>query len=189
MRIIAGQAKGRRLLAPPGLHTRPTATRVREALFSVILPLVAGAKVLDAFAGSGALGLEALSRGALTAHLVENNAAALRVLRRNVQNCCLAGAQVFPGDLKRFLRQNNQRYDIIFMDPPYHKAILPQALAAVLSGKALAKDGLIVVETAAKEALDPPTGLVTVKQSVYGDTALYYLQTSDQLTEESKGDY
>jgi 16S rRNA (guanine966-N2)-methyltransferase len=98
MRIIAGQAKGHRLIAPPGINTRPTSDRVREALFSVIMPRLDRAKVLDAFAGSGALGLEALSRGAETVHFIEKDAKALKVLRRNVKTCHLSRAEIFFGD-------------------------------------------------------------------------------------------
>ena len=176
MRIIAGRAKGRRLIAPPGLHTRPTASRVREALFSVIMPRLAGAKVLDAFAGSGALGLEALSRGAKTATFIEEDAAALKVLRRNVENCRLIGAKIIPGDALRFLRQAGEPYDIIFLDPPYRSAILAQALTALLESNTLATDALITAEIAATEEFHPPPGLNIIKHSHYGQTALYYLQ-------------
>jgi 16S rRNA (guanine966-N2)-methyltransferase len=175
MRIIAGYAKGRRLAAPPGLSTRPTADRVREALFSVIMPRLAGAKVVDAFAGSGALGLEALSRGAESATFIEKDAVALKVLRRNVEICRLPGAMIIFGDALRFLRQSNEHYDIIFLDPPYHTDLLAQALAAVPGGGALAAGGLIVAETAAADKFCPPPGLAVNKHSVYGDTALYYL--------------
>jgi 16S rRNA (guanine966-N2)-methyltransferase len=178
MRIIAGLAKGRRLLAPPGLHTRPTAGRVREALFSVIMPRLAGARVLDAFAGSGALGLEALSRGAGNALFIERDAAALKILRRNAENCRLPGVRIVPGDALRFLRLRHEPFDIIFLDPPYRTDLLARALAA-LPGQLLAAGGLIVAETAAKQELRPPGGLSVIKHSVYGDTALYYLQAVD----------
>ena len=176
MRIIAGQARGRRLFAPPGLHTRPTADRVREALFSVITPRLAGAGVLDAFAGSGALGLEALSRGAFSALLIERDASALKALRRNVENCSLPGAIILCADALRFLNHSKERYDIIFLDPPYGTGLLTRALAALLVGGALKAGGLIVAEAAAREDFCPPPGLVLVKKSVYGDTALYYLE-------------
>ena len=179
MRIIAGHAKGRRLAVSPGLHTRPTADRVREALFSVIMPRLAGAKVLDAFAGSGALGLEALSRGAETALFIEDDAAAQKALRRNVENCRLPGAKIIYGDALRFLRHNKERYDIIFLDPPYYADLLQKALVAILYADAVAADGLIVAETAAREAFYPPVGLAVNKHSVYGDTALYYLGVID----------
>ncbi|MCL1975056.1 MAG: 16S rRNA (guanine(966)-N(2))-methyltransferase RsmD [Firmicutes bacterium] len=176
MRIIAGLAKGRRLIAPPGIHTRPTASRVREALFSVIMMRLPGAKVLDAFAGSGALGLEALSRGAATSLFIENDKAALKALRHNVANCRLAGAEIFFGDAIRFLRQMPQSYEIIFLDPPYGGTIMTQAIMAVLEGGALESGGLIIAETAAKEEVYLPDGFSILKHSVYGDTALYYLE-------------
>ena len=166
-------------MAPPGLNTRPTADRVREALFSVIMPRLAGAKALDAFAGSGALGLEALSRGAATVLFIEKNEAALKALRRNVENCRLPGAEIFFGDALRFLRQNTMSYDIIFLDPPYHTDLMERALKAVPESGALAAGGLIVAETAVKEEFCPPKGLTIRKHGVYGDTALYYLEAVD----------
>jgi len=178
MRIIAGQAKGHRLIAPPGLHTRPTADRVREALFSVIMPRLADTRILDAFAGSGSLGLEALSRGAKTALFIEQDHAALKALRRNVESCNFPGAEIFSGDTLRFLRQNKKTYDIIFLDPPYYTPLLTQALSAVLEGNILAKGGLVVAETAAKAGFTPPPGFTIIKRSVYGDTALQYLEIS-----------
>lgn len=175
MRIIAGQARGRRLFAPPGLHTRPTADRVREAMFSVLLPRLAGARVLDVFAGSGALGLEALSRGAATALFGECNAAALKALRRNVEACGLPGATVQSGDSLRLLRGLSQEFELIFLDPPYNQGLLTKALTLILAEGLLAADGLIVAESSAKnsEFMLPP-GLALTKHSVYGDTAVYY---------------
>jgi len=181
MRIIAGLAKGRRLYAPSGLHTRPTADRVREAVFSVILPRLPGAKVLDVFAGSGALGLEALSRGADLALFIEQDAAALKALRRNVETCNLKGAEIFPGEALRFLHQNREQYDIIFLDPPYRTELLEQTLAAIVAGYTVAVEGLIVAESAAQRQLTPPPQLITVKRSVYGDTAIHYLQVSQPI--------
>ena len=175
MRIIAGKAKGRQLITPPGFHTRPTAARVREALFSVILPRLAGARVLDAFAGSGALGLEALSRGADSALFIEKNAAAIKALRRNIENCRFTGAKMFFGDALHFLYHTKQHYDIIFLDPPYRQGLLIKAIAAILVGGVLESGGLIVAETTIKEEFCPPAELSLLKRSVYGDTALYYL--------------
>ena len=185
MRIIAGRAKGRRLAAPPGLGTRPTAGRVREALFSVIMPRLAGANVLDAFAGSGALGLEALSRGANKALFIEADAAALKVLRRNAEACRLPRAEILPGDALRFFGRNKEPYDIVFLDPPYNTDLLARALKG-LAGGTLAKGGLVVAETAAKDMLCPPAGFGVIKHSVYGDTALYYLEAIDEQDEISR---
>ncbi|MCL1816087.1 MAG: 16S rRNA (guanine(966)-N(2))-methyltransferase RsmD [Clostridiales bacterium] len=179
MRIIAGLAKGRKLVTPQGFHTRPTADRVREALFSVLLPQLPGAKVLDAFAGSGALGLEALSRGAKLAHFIEKDTRCLEYLRHNVEHCCLPGAKIFSGDAIRFLRRSENKYDIIFLDPPYYTELLKQALTAILQGDTLAGDGLIVAEVAKKESFFIPDKFIKRKYSVYGNTALCYLAYVD----------
>src|SRR5881394_1213907 len=117
MRIIAGEWGGRRLAAPPGRDTRPTSDRVREALFSILGPLD-GARVLDLFAGSGALGLEALSRGAAQATLVERAPAALRALRENVAEVVAADARAYL----RAAREQGAQYDLVFLDPPYNAA-------------------------------------------------------------------
>lgn len=182
MRIIAGEAKGRRLQSPPGLLTRPTADRVREAMFSVLLPYLCGARVLDAFAGSGALGLEAVSRGANSALMIEQNQAALKALRHNVASCNLPGSQIRAGDTLRVLRGLNEKFDIIFLDPPYNQGLLHQAIGPILERDLLATEGLIVVESTAKncEFICPP-GLENFKYSVYGDTALYYCRKADEL--------
>ena len=180
MRIIAGEAKGRRLAAPPGLYTRPTADRVREALFSVLAMQVADARVLDAFAGSGALGLEALSRGAASALFIERDTAAQKALRRNIEYCRLPGAEVLRGDAARLLRALPPRqFEIIFLDPPYNQGLLNTALSLVVSAGLLAQDGVVVAESAAKNSeFILPSQLENYKYSVYGDTALYYCRAA-----------
>src|SRR3954467_7982650 len=123
LRIVAGRWSGRRLVAPRGRDTRPTSDRGREALFSILGPLD-GARVLDLFAGSGALGLEALSRGAASATLVERAPAALRVLRDNVADLG-AGAEIVAADARSYLRGargQGAQYDLVFLDPPYRSA-------------------------------------------------------------------
>jgi len=180
LRIIAGEVKGRRLVAPPGLHTRPTADRVREAMFSVLAGYMAGARVLDAFAGSGALGLEALSRGAASALFIERDTAAQKALRRNIENCRLPGAEILCGDAARLMRALPPRqFDMVFLDPPYNQGLMNTALSIIISADLLACDGLVVAESAAKnsEFVLPPQ-LESFKYSVYGDTALYYCRKS-----------
>ena len=132
MRVIAGRFGGRRLSAPRGARTRPTADRVREALFSVLGDLE-GARVLDLFAGSGALGIEALSRGAAEATFVDSAPAALRALRENLTALDLE-AEVRRADARGFLRsarKAGREYDLVFLDPPYRRAA---ALTASLTG-------------------------------------------------------
>jgi 16S rRNA (guanine966-N2)-methyltransferase len=169
MRIVAGEWGGRRLVAPRGRATRPTSDRVREALFSILGPLD-GERVLDLFAGSGALGLEALSRGAAHATFVEHDRAALRALRDNVADLG-ADADVVAGDARAFLRAAQERgaqYDLVFLDPPYRAAA---GLAQELSlAPVLADGGRVVGESDRRTPLDLPLSLTDERR--YGDTLI-----------------
>ena len=152
MRIIAGSRKGSKISAPKG-ETRPTGDRVREAAFSLIGP-VDDMAVLDLFAGSGAMGLEALSRGAASAVFVESDREAQRALERNLEKLDLKGARVLRSDARRALAAEaaaGRRYDLVLVDPPYRMldSLLP-TLAKYLPAL-LAEDGLVVVESPAKE--------------------------------------
>jgi 16S rRNA (guanine966-N2)-methyltransferase len=158
MRIIAGSRKGARIFAPRGRETRPTGDRIREAVFNLIGP-VDGAEVLDVFAGSGALGLEALSRGAAHATFVESDRAAAEVIARNVDKLDLAGATVVREDAARKLAADaaaGKRYDLVLIDPPYRmlSRFLP-SLATHLPA-IVAPGGLVVVESDAKEEPELP---------------------------------
>lgn len=179
VRIVAGVAGGRRLAVPPH-GTRPTSDRVREAVFSALQARrdLEGTRVLDLYAGSGALGFEALSRGAVHVRFVESDRRAAAVLHRNVETLGLPGAQVTTADVPAVLRGNpGQAYDVVFADPPY--ALDEGALGAVLSALAgggwLAPAALVMVERPAK-ALAPawPDGVSALTQRRYGDTAVYY---------------
>jgi 16S rRNA (guanine966-N2)-methyltransferase len=161
MRIIAGAWRGRALVAPPGPATRPTADRVRQALFDMLLhapwggrQAIEGVPVLDAFAGTGALGLEALSRGAAAACFIETDRAALTALRANVAACR-------AGDRSNIIAADATRpppamapCGLVFLDPPYGQGLLPRALAALRGAGWLAAGALIVAETAAAETLE-----------------------------------
>ena len=152
MRIIAGSLRGHAIAAPKGLTTRPTGDRVREAAFNLIGP-VDGAIVIDLFAGSGALGLEALSRGATRCVFVEQDEAACRTILANLEKLRLTGAVVLRQDARQALideARAGRRYDLVLIDPPYetypvHEALLETQLPALL-----AEDGLAVVETAGR---------------------------------------
>ena len=148
MRIIAGEHRGARIFAPKGHDTRPTSDRVREAAFNLVGP-VGGAAVLDLFAGSGAMGLEALSRGAASAVFVENDREACLTIRRNVEKLRVAGATVVQRDALQALATDRRTYDLVLCDPPYgyaeHERLAPY-LAAVL-----APDGVLVYESGARE--------------------------------------
>lgn len=174
-RIIAGSAGGRRLEVPAGRGTRPTTDRVREALFSALGEL-AGARVLDLYAGSGAVGLEALSRGAAHALLVERDPRALRALRANVAALGLPGAVVAPLDAAAALAGAcpGDPYDLAFLDPPYGTGV-EEVLARLAAGGWLAPGCDVVVERPSRaEALDWPAGMVARQVRRYGETSLWY---------------
>jgi 16S rRNA (guanine966-N2)-methyltransferase len=172
MRIIAGSRKGHRIAAPKGVATRPTGDRVREAAFNLIGP-VDDATVLDVFAGSGAMGLEALSRGARRCVFVESDRAACRAIAANLEKLRLTGALVTCQDAFAALRQERaagRRYDLVVVDPPYGSwPELEGRLAAALP-PLLAEDGLLVVETDARTEPELPLDPVTSRR--YGSARL-----------------
>lgn len=172
MRIIAGSRRGVTIFAPKGLDTRPTGDRVREAAFNLIGP-VDGATVLDLFAGSGAMGLEALSRGAAMAVFVESDREACRAIERNLEKLRLTGASVLRRDTLQALAAEaaaGRRYDLVLVDPPYRMfSSLQTALSAYLPA-VLAEDGLLVVETGAKEEPNLPLAVRTSRR--YGAARL-----------------
>ena len=168
MRIIAGANRGARIFAPRGEETRPTSDRVREAAFNLIGPVEA-ATVLDLFAGSGAMGLEALSRGAAAATFVENDRDACRTIDRNLEKLGLTGAAVLQRDVFQALAADRRTYDLILCDPPY--GFDQDARIAPYLARALAPDGLVVYETASRRepALD---GLRVRTSRTYGSARL-----------------
>lgn len=174
-RVIAGTARGRRLQVPDGSVTRPTSDRAREGMFSSLLSLldVEDARVLDLYAGSGALGLEALSRGAASATMVEDAPAAVRVLQANAAAVGLPGAHVVAVPVERFLAGAPEpRYDLALLDPPYELDV-----AAVLEALVpwLAPEAVVVVE---RRRRGPdvlwPGGLRAVRERKYGEAMLWY---------------
>ena len=181
MRIISGAARGRNLFTLKGLNTRPTADRVKEAMFSVLSERLPGARVLDAFAGSAALGLEALSRGAASALFFEADARAAQVCRRNIELCGLAGCRLIRGDCLKLLPRLQQeeetlRFDLVFADPPYNRGLLPRLMSLLADGL-LTPQGLLVAETTARESeFAPGDRWQVLKSSVYGSTAVHYCQ-------------
>jgi 16S rRNA (guanine(966)-N(2))-methyltransferase RsmD len=171
MRIVAGRHRGRRLRAPAGGGTRPTADRVREALFSILGP-VEGMRALDLYAGSGALGLEALSRGAASATFVESARPALAAIRANVEAIGEGGAEIVEADVLRWLerRSHGPVFDLVFCDPPYDAAAhVAQPLSELLP-RVVGSQALIVTESAKRNplALDLPLA----DERTYGDTRI-----------------
>jgi len=174
VRIIAGSRKGARIFAPKGSDTRPTGDRVREAAFNLIGPgRVEDATVLDLFAGSGAMGLEALSRGASHATFVESDREACRTINRNLDKLALEGATVLWQDALTALRadaRQGTRYDLVLLDPPYKRfSSLQKAMIRHLP-EILAPGGTLLVETAAEEEPDLPLAKRTTRR--YGSARL-----------------
>ena len=149
MRVIAGSAKGFKLNAPKGLSTRPTADRVKEGLFSAIQFEIEGGQVLDLFAGSGQLAIEALSRGAKSAVLVDQDGEAVRVIRENLAKTGFSDrARVLRADYRQYLQSTSDRFDLIFLDPPYAEKDLENALNLISEIDILRENGIIICEKA-----------------------------------------
>ena len=185
MRVIAGGHKGRRLIPPKGQGLRPTSARVREALFSILRERTTGARFLDLFAGTGAIGIEALSRGAQSATFVEPIASSLKVLRANLDRCGLiAPAKVHACTAETFLRRQQASegsFDIIFADPPYHEDIVTSLLSAIDQAGIMAPDSIVVLEHFTKISVPPKLGrLVLRRRYQYGDTSLSVYNVHDQ---------
>jgi 16S rRNA (guanine966-N2)-methyltransferase len=174
-RIVAGRAGGRRLQVPPGSRTRPTSDRAREGLFSALASLteLAGATVLDLYAGTGAVGLEALSRGAAEVLLVESDPRAATVLRANARDLALPGAEVRVERVERLVASPAPRpYDIVFADPPY--SVDPSDVLVSLVTNGWIGD-LVVVERSSRDPdLRWPAGLQPLRARRYGEATLWY---------------
>jgi 16S rRNA (guanine966-N2)-methyltransferase len=181
LRIIAGKFRGRALLAPSDDSIRPTADRAREAIFSVIAsrlgPVFSGLRVLDLFAGTGALGLEALSRGAAQAVFVDNGAEARGLIRDNIEALGLGG-------IAKLLRRDATSLgpaatmgpvDLVFLDPPYSKGLGERALTSLLEGQWLAPDALIVLEESSDVEVVLPAGYALEERRVYGAAAMHLI--------------
>lgn len=172
MRVIAGELRGRRFRAPPGDLTRPTSDRVRESLFNLLGPLASGVRVLDLYAGSGALGIEALSRGASHATFVERARSAVVALRGNLKDLGLARrATVIPREALVGLAAAAGPFDHIFADPPYDAG--DAAEIVMRASRALAPGGVLSLEHASSDpAPEPPEGLALWKSRRYGGTCV-----------------
>jgi 16S rRNA (guanine966-N2)-methyltransferase len=183
-RIIAGTARGRRIKVPPG-GTRPTTDRVRESLFAALDHMLggfAGARVLDLYAGSGALGLEAASRGAAEVVLVEKDRPSAAIARANAQVVGVAGVHVVTSPVAAFLAGQPHPFDLVLADPPYAApaAEVESVLARLVAGW-LAPEALVVVERATRGGeFDWPAGIETVRRSTYGATTLWYGQPAPE---------
>lgn len=185
MRVIAGVHRGRRLLGPRGQAIRPTSDRVKEALFSILGERTTGARVLDLYAGTGSIGIEALSRGAAHVTFVEVDRTALRLVQSNLQQCGLEpSANICACQVSQFFRRTTHwsgPYNIVFCDPPYQLTPELIALANEWDRRWLADDAVVILEHGRKAQIPPTLGpLSQVRRYDYGDTAL----TRYQLTEK-----
>jgi 16S rRNA (guanine966-N2)-methyltransferase len=182
MRIVGGRFGGRPLLAPKSQAIRPTSDRLRETLFNILVHSygdpVEGARVLDLFAGTGALGLEALSRGAAFVLFVDEGAEARALLRGNVDALGAGGAtRIFRRDATRLGPAHPvEPFSLAFLDPPYGKGLGEKALTSARDGGWLAPDALIVVEEASDAGFAPPAGFDEIERRDYGDTQLVFLK-------------
>jgi len=184
LRIVGGSHRGRRLVAPPGETVRPTSDRARQALFNILshgnfaasgLPF-AGRPVVDAFAGTGAFGLEALSRGASAAAFIERERDALAALRRNIAALDEGDrAHIVAGDATRPPRAA-LACALAFLDPPYHSGLAAPSLVALAASGWLTPDALVVIEVAAREDLPLPTGFTLMDERIYGAARLVFLR-------------
>ena len=180
MRVISGASRGKRLAAFKGQQVRPTPDRVREALFSILqsrLGRFAGFRVLDLFAGSGALAIEAMSRGAATACLVEQSAAAVKMIHENLANCGMTEVtRVIPGDAFVVMKDfPPHSFDLIFLDPPYGKELAGVAIAETNRLDLLDRDGLLCVETGREENLPEKIGdLQIFDRRRYGSVMIHF---------------
>jgi 16S rRNA (guanine966-N2)-methyltransferase len=176
VRIIAGRYKGQRLIAPAGAETRPTSDRARQALFDTLMhapwaqDAVRGAAILDVFAGTGALGLEALSRGAASASFIERGRPALAALRANIAACGASDlCRVVAADVRK--PPSGAAHSLVFLDPPYRQGLVPAALAALGAAGWIAPDAHIVAEVGAAEP--PPTTGELLADRTHGAARIY----------------
>ena len=170
MRVIAGKYKGRKLESPADNSIRPTTDKVKEALFSILSECIWGSRVLDLFSGTGNLGIEALSRGAELCVFADNSRESLRLIKGNIAHCkAQEGARVVAGDFKKVLMNLEDKFDIILLDPPYGKDMLPECFALIREYGLLAEDGIIVAEHRKEEDMpEELEGFTKEKERKYG---------------------
>lgn len=180
MRVISGKARGTKLVGPDGLETRPTSDRVKESLFSIINFELQDISFLDIFSGSGGIGIEALSRGAKQATFIDSSKAACQSVRSNLEKTKLKDqAKVISNNVQDALNQlgkNNEKFDIIFMDPPYHNNMISQTLSDIVRNNLLTLDGFIIIERPTDYKLEDSAEFTLWKERIYKNTTLSFLK-------------
>lgn len=186
MRVVSGSARGLKLQPVPGMNTRPTTDRVKESVFNIIQNRVRDARVLDLFAGTGQLGIEALSRGAKTCDFVERDRVAFATVKKNIEAARLVDrAQLHSTDADKFIAYaKKDAYDLIFLDPPYGGKILAAALSAIETFDILSTNGIIICESAVEDVFT--SGFETVKTYRYGATLITVLQKGGRTDETNE---
>jgi 16S rRNA (guanine(966)-N(2))-methyltransferase RsmD len=191
VRVIGGTARGRILQSPPGDRIRPTLDRVREALFNILAAEVDGTDILDGYAGSGSVGIEALSRGGRRATFVERDAVVLRCLRRNLEKCGFAAAaHIRAGDCRRLLpdlERDGEAFDLVFLDPPYADPGRDRVLRWLGKSNLLRTDGVLILEHSARDATQVRYGrLMRRRECRYGDTRLSFFRPERAVSMENQ---
>ena len=175
MRVIAGTFRGRRLKAPDWDGLRPTSDRLRETLFNILAPRIAGARVLDGYAGTGAVGIEALSRGAAHVTFVERDRRAIGLIETNLRALGVTDRYaIIRAGFAGAAQQLSDRFQVIFLDPPYGAAPLGEAVAA--AAPLVGNDTLLIVEHAARDAAPETTSLTRTRELKQGDSALAFYE-------------
>ena len=187
MRVITGSARGRRLKELEGLETRPTTDRVKEGLFSALQFDIQGRRVLDLFAGTGQLGIEALSRGAATCVFVDQSGDAVKVIKENLKRTDLTDrGRVVPGEALAYLHAAKEKFDLVFLDPPYATELLDQALTAIAKLDILTPHGMIAAEAPIGRALPVLEGPYRVRKTYrYGKISVtLFCRRGDEKNED-----
>ncbi|MEW6211484.1 MAG: 16S rRNA (guanine(966)-N(2))-methyltransferase RsmD [Acidobacteriota bacterium] len=191
LRVIAGKYKGRRLRAPSGLDVRPTSDQLRETLFNIISSRIEGSLFLDICAGSGAVGIEALSRGAESATFIEVGRRACFALEENLRSLGISDqAEIINRDAAAALKKlasTNRQFDLVFFDPPYASPLYSKVMAMLASLDLIAPDGIAVVEHRAKSAIEDCGELIAYRQVKQGESALTFFRRSDQSQSPDTG--
>ena len=189
MRVITGLARGHKLMTPEGVNTRPTTDRIKETLFNILAPYVMDSDFLDLFSGSGAIGIEALSRGARKAVFVEKDPKALAALKWNLSHTKLEQkAEVRPGNVQRVLEEPGRegaQFELIYLDPPYHEGYYEPVLRQIKEEKLLKKGGFIVAEQKGHTSIAPVEGLRIFRVKDCKNTILSFLALEEWIDNTS----
>lgn len=184
MRVISGSARGLKLKAPEGMNTRPTLDRIKESLFNMIAADMYDCRFLDLFSGSGAMGIECLSRGGQSAVFVDNNKESVNIIKQNIAAAKVADrADVLGCDVVSALSglgNKGKVFDIIFMDPPYNKGLVDLALREIVKSNILSQDGYIIAEQSTDEEIPEIAGLRVVKVKEYRITRMTFLSLANE---------